>query len=336
MSVFERHAAPREGGAGIQVSPNAARVLDALGALDALRERAVAPEAIELRDAATGHVLSRFLLGRTILDRHGAPYLVCAREALREALEAVLPGSVRLRYGVSLERLRQFHDRAEAIWRDGEGEFDAVIGADGVGSFTRRFVPGAASASPTGWNAWRRTEPDPGRGRVTTVDLAPHEHRVAYPLEGGRTNRVWIREARAGPPPGAWERWPVLRVEPGFAWTHDRIALIGDAAHAMTPYAAQGGAMALEDAAVLAHCMAASSHDLPSALGDYVRQRRARIEAVARLSEGNRRIYHMDGAMRFARDTVLRLLPQPLLQRRMDFVYGWRLPIVTRTRAPIP
>ena len=158
------------------------------------------------------------------------------------------------------------------------------------------------------------------------MTLASDEHRVAYPLPSG-LNEVWIRPDCFQPPDGTWTPWPVLRVNFDRAWSDGRTVLIGDAAHAMPPYAAQGGAMALEDASVLAALLAKQT-DSPGAIAAYERERRPRIARIAALTEANRQIYHHDGLMRIARNAAMRLSPQVLVQRRMDFVYSWRPPTV--------
>ena len=305
VDIRERSEAPSADGAGIQLSPNACHVLHALGILDAVRAVAVAPSAVELQDG--DRPLSRFELGERIERSGGAPYLVCARAGLRDALLDALPAAAAVSYGSPFAAT------------DG-----IVIGADGVGSVVRDLVPGAARPVDTGWTAWRRTT-EAASGDTTRVLLSPDEHRVAYPLRSS-LNEVWVRRSDCPAPGADWTPWPVLAVDPDGSWSHGSTVLIGDAAHAMPPYAAQGGAMALEDAAELAAALTASPDDPPAAFLRYEKARRPRIEAVACLTRANRRIYHLAGPMRHARNVAMRLAPQAVLQRRMAWVYGWKPP----------
>ena len=306
VTVIERAPGPTAEGAGIQISPNAAHVLAALGILDAVRARAVAPEAIELLDG--DQLLSRFELGTEIARRTRAPYLVVARATLRDCLLDALPANVSLRYGEA------FTPRA-----------GPVIGADGVNSAVRNAF--ARSARETGWTAWRRLA-ERSDEPVTRVRLAANEHRVAYPLPDA-TNEVWIRRTGEPKPGPDWRPWHVLAVRPDTPWTNGVTVLIGDAAHAMPPYAAQGGAMALEDAATLAAFMI--EHEPARAFARYEQERRPRIDAVRTLTESNRRIYHMSGPLRLARNFAMRLAPQAALQRRMAWIYDWKPPEAVRS-----
>ncbi|MEO0546139.1 MAG: FAD-dependent monooxygenase [Pseudomonadota bacterium] len=124
---------------------------------------------------------------------------------------------------------------------------------------------------------------------------------------------------------GTWGGWPLYAHRRLGTVQYGSIGLIGDAAHAMVPYAAQGGVSAIEDAAVLAKCFSQTPDDAPEALAAYAKQRRPRVSRVMALSQSNRKIYHLSGPMRFARNTVMKLTPPALLERRMDWLYRWRV-----------
>jgi salicylate hydroxylase len=115
-------------------------------------------------------------------------------------------------------------------------------------------------------------------------------------------------------------------MDPGTSWVDGRFALLGDAAHAMLPFAAQGAAMAIEDAEALARHLDQGSADIPRALRAYEAERQDRAERVMRLAGSNDRIYHMSGPLAFARDMVMRSLPSERLLARLDWLYGWRPP----------
>ncbi|ODN69526.1 FAD-dependent monooxygenase [Methylobrevis pamukkalensis] len=122
--------------------------------------------------------------------------------------------------------------------------------------------------------------------------------------------------------PDSYRRWALCTVDPDGIWAHGRIVLIGDAAHAMLPFAAQGGAMAIEDAAVLA--MELARHAPAEAIAAYVAARRPRVAAVAALARRNGRIYHLSGPAAAARNTALRLMGGRRLLGMMDGIYGWK------------
>jgi salicylate hydroxylase len=191
--------------------------------------------------------------------------------------------------------------------------------------------------------------------------LSPRAHLVHYPVRGGaRVNLVAVAEATAderpvndggngwdhaaaaeavmarfaGFPPAVrgllaagtdWRRWPIATVDPAGPWRRGRTVLVGDAAHAMVPFLAQGAAMALEDAVVLAsHLGRAGPGDVEAALADFVRARRERVRRVCAAAVRNGEIYHLSGAAAAARDLALSLAPPSLLLAGYDWLYGWR------------
>lgn len=332
-TVLEREAAPDPGGAGIQLSPNATKVLGGMDVLAEIRERAVRPEGITLLDGRDNRLLSRFELGNAVEDRYGSPYLLCARAALRDVLARAAGASTLVEYGRPLEGLETRPDCVVARYGSRERPFDVVVGADGVNSGVRRFVRSARVPQATGFTAWRKDGTREKAAAETLVRLMPYEHRIEYPI-GERTNAVWLRREGERGPEGDWTPWIVREIASGSSWSDGRIVLIGDAAHAMAPYAAQGGALALEDAAVLA-AMLSSGRAVEAALAGFVEARRGRVEQIARLTTANRRIYHANGLRRLARNLAMRVAPQHVLQARMAFVYGWTPPDVIRSRAPM-
>jgi salicylate hydroxylase len=239
-----------------------------------------------------------------------------------------------------------------------------LVAADGVWSGLRRSVSGSRDSRPTGKMAWRSlveatsptgqalaalTPPD----RVTAF-LNPALHLVIYPLRGGSTfnlvalmagdmgagswtgkadTRLLSRALSHFAPPlsglaesaGPWTAWPIHAVDAGGSWTDPRgIALVGDAAHAMTPFAAQGAAMAIEDAYVLAALVAERPHDLPSALARYEAIRQPRIRHVVRRGAFNHFTWHASGSVALARDLALRARSSERLAADFDWLYGWR------------
>jgi salicylate hydroxylase len=121
-----------------------------------------------------------------------------------------------------------------------------------------------------------------------------------------------------------WTLWPLFAVDPRSRWTRGNAVLIGDAAHAMAPSAAQGGGQAIEDAWVLARTLSASHGDPTAALSSYERMRRSRVEAIVHESARNLMIYNSTGTFAAGRNVILKALPARLLLSRLDWVFGWK------------
>ncbi len=234
----------------------------------------------------------------------------------------------------------------------------AIIAADGVWSTFRDKIAGSAKATPTGRTAWRALlAADVGRDLVsmTRVNLwlGRNAHLVHYPVAQGSAvnivaivDEVWdkqgwsavgdraeiarrfhdwpLRARHLIAAPVSWQKFSINRVNAGAPWTSERLALLGDAAHAMPPYLAQGAAMAIEDAAVLAETLRGVS-DIPAGLRAYEAARKARVAAVARAAEQTGRQYHYAGPLAFARDTALHYAAERLILERNDWIYNWQL-----------
>ena len=240
-----------------------------------------------------------------------------------------------------------------------------LVGADGVWS-TIRGLGSVGRSRFSGRIAWRtvvRAESEAGRAfqkiapaSVVTAFMHPTLHLIAYPVRGGGAinlvavtagepmGEVWSRavdpaalaEAMRGCAPELvrlaeearpWTSWPLHMVEAGHPWVAPGgIALVGAAAPPMTPFAAQGAAMGIEDAAVLAHCVAARRDDMAAALAAYQAARRPRVARVIKRGAFNHFTWHAGGAVAFARDRILALTPASRLVRSLDWLYGWRAP----------
>ena len=233
----------------------------------------------------------------------------------------------------------------------------AIIGADGVWSELRERVPGAGLARPTGRVAWRALLPLDNAPAGLPPDvvglwLGSDAHLVHYPVAQGAAinlvaiveekweskawtahgNRAWIAERFARWPiaarrlieaPFSWQKWPIATVDPACPWSNGPVALLGDASHAMTPYLAQGAAMAIEDAAVLAQALAASS-DTTTAFRRYENERRARVARVAKLARRTGDAYHLAPPLSAVRDLALHLGGWRLMFWRNGWIYDWQ------------
>jgi len=372
VRVFEQAQRLDEVGAGIQLSPNATRILDRLGVLSGLRHTAVRPDAVVLRNASNLAELGRVPLGAAAEWRWKAPYLTAHRADLQSALLAHVarePG-IQLTTGTIVRDVTP-HPLGMNVSVDSSGRISQtpatlLVGADGVWSELRRLVGADTKSRFSGQIAWRRTiraESPAGRalagigvGGTVTAFLAPGFHLVTYPVRaGGALNLVaftrgkamgetWsstldnalLKSAMRRTAPalskladdvGEWTVWPIHIARSDDPWTSPKgIALIGDAAHAMTPYAAQGAAMAIEDAETLAGHVLAQPDSLAIALGAWEKERRARIERVARRGRFNRITWHAAGPIAAARNFVLRMRKPEKLATGLDWLYGWKPP----------
>ena len=360
--IAERAPAPAEVGAGIQISPNAARVLRWLGVLDGVAARAHVPTAGVLRDGRTGQVIYRAALGPEAETRWGAPYLHVHRADLLDALlAAVAAAGIPVRTGAEVHAAEGRTDAIALRLADGtEIEGDLALAADGIRSRLRRAIHPDEAPRFSGLYAWRAlipaaSLPDGVVGREATVWAGTGRHLVTYRVRGGDTvNLVAVTET----PEAAPESWDqtadpdLLRlgfvgwhadvtaileaVGPCFVtglhdrpeqarWTRGRLALIGDAAHAMLPFMAQGAAQAMEDAAHLAGALATGA-PVAEALESWEHRRWNRVARIQRTSRANGRLYHRApgprrSAERLAIGQVSRHLPG-LAASRLDWLYG--------------
>ncbi|HXW27191.1 MAG TPA: FAD-dependent monooxygenase [Xanthobacteraceae bacterium] len=362
--VFEQAEGLEETGAGIQLSPNATGILFALGVGERLKARAVAPEAIRVVRAASAREIVRIPLGRAAALRFGAPYWVIHRADLQagliEALEAS-PDFV-LRLGSKVEDFAvhahgvTVHARGRSTLMDERGI--ALVAADGLWSSLRPKLGDRSAPRFRRRTAWRALVaadrvPPPAREAATVLWLGPDAHLVHYPVKGGQMINLvaivrddrpvagWSAAGRRGDlaarfvgwhddaralirAPQTWQRWSLYDRALAHPWGAGPVTLLGDAAHAMLPFLAQGGAMAIEDAAVLAACLARHSDEPAVALRLYEGLRRARTARAQRQARRNGRVYHLKGAAALARDLALAAFGGDRLLGRYDWLYDWR------------
>ena len=335
-----------EVGAGIQLSPNALRVLNRLAILPALRRSGVEATQVSLRDLRDGRVLARV----PVRGDDGTPYLSIRRAALQSALvEAVRnEPSVRLDLGTELVGLEKQETMAIASLGSPSGEEVVVapvlIAADGVRSRVGECL-GAAAARASGDIAWRATVENAGQP-IDGIEawLGPACHAVAYPVDGGRAiNVVVVLAERRGDPRNALRkadarlRQLVESGAPPMPWplaVADRrrqaddppgVLLIGDAAHAMLPYAAQGAALAIEDAFVAAFHLR-EAEDAVTAWRRFEAERRPRWDRVRRRVGFHRLIYHLPRPFDFGRNIAMRMRSDASLAADLTWLYDWRPP----------
>ncbi|ODT58884.1 MULTISPECIES: FAD-dependent oxidoreductase [Paracoccus] len=334
VMVLERAPALTEVGAGIQISANAVRVLDALDLGPALDAAALRNRAVQLNDARGRRVLRMDLMRH----RPDARFLLIHRARLIDLLaDAATQAGVTLQLG------------SDATSAPGDR---LTIAADGLRSTHRSTLNGQQAPFFTGQTAWRALIPDAGGPPEAQVFMAPGRHLVSYPLRGGLRNIVAVEERRdwqdegwshpgdpallrrnfagiAGPVPG-WlaavtqvHLWGLFRHPVAPRWHDDRLVLLGDAAHPTLPFLAQGAGMAIEDAWTLAACLDADA-DQPRALARYQALRVPRVTWIIDAANANAGNYHLGGAKRLVAHGVLRLadrLAPGLMPGRFDWLY---------------
>jgi 2-polyprenyl-6-methoxyphenol hydroxylase-like FAD-dependent oxidoreductase len=355
--VLERSNFTEETGAGIQLGPNATRALKRLGVLDVIRPSAFRPEAMWLYDGPSGRRLQALPLGKRAEKYYGAPYLTIHRADLHAGLRAVAEtlAPVELRPNFEVTSVETVGDYVMARSADGtKAEGSSLIGADGLWSAVRNLVAPQGELRFAGATAWRalparESLPSPFNAPVIGLWFGSGAHLVHYPVcgggslnvvaitEGGVEGQGWNQPADAAALPSkfkpfarearsllehtaGWRSWSLYRLAPLKSFSAGRLVLLGDAAHPVLPYLAQGAALAIEDALSLGQVLEASPGDLIAAFHRYEKLRRARVDRVQSLSRRYGWIYHVSGPLRLARNFVLGRRNEVL--KDFDWLYG--------------
>lgn len=359
--VLERRAQFSEAGAGIQLGPNGVRVLRRLGIDTHLAPNAGRPREIKVFAGGSGAILTRLPLGDWIEARHGAPYWVAHRQDLQLALLAGArrSGLIELVPGFDVVRFADDGGRVRAEARDGvRADGRALVCADGVFSQLRGQIVHSVRLRFAGKTAARAVLDAAAANAVLDagaigVWIAPDAHVVHYPVRGGREIAVVVildedRQAEdwsapadlarlraaltpfapalrdALSPIGDWRRWALFDCDPLAAWSRGRVTLLGDAAHPLLPFLAQGGSLALEDAVTLADALAAAEEGVEGAIAAYEKARRTRTARVMAAARRNGRVYHLSGVAALARNAALRAVPPERIVAGYDWIYGWK------------
>jgi salicylate hydroxylase len=368
VTVLEQAERLEETGAGIQLSPNATRILNDLGVGERLRPFVVTPEGLCVHNGKTGRELLNMPLGEVAAARYGAPYWSIHRGDLQAALAAAVAGNLNINVKLG-RRMEEFAVHGDSISVSARGrtgvwheQGDALIAADGLWSVARARIGSGDTPRFVKRVAWRalipaEQAPAEFRDPVIHLWLGPDAHVVHYPVRAGALINIvviiddtwsapgWSVPAdRADllqrlPPenwsprllqllnaPATWLRWALYERPPLRQWSQGPVALIGDAAHPMLPYLAQGAAMAIEDAAISARCLAQMPDDAAAALKSYCVVRRTRANKVQRLAARNGQRYHFGGFSGAMRDAAMRLMGGTRLLRHYDWIYDWRPP----------
>jgi salicylate hydroxylase len=338
VTVFEQSPTSAQLGASLQLGPNALRLMDELGLLPELRSVAVRPDSVDFLRWDDGSLLLHTELGESAEAYFGAPQLDFFRPDLHRVLVDALPAGV-LRLGRPIERVDQDEHGVTLVSADGEQfRADVAVAADGIRSPIRQQLVGADEPLFSGTVVYRGVVPhesatDLHPYRQNLYWIGPYRHGVSYWIAGLRLLAVncgvqdaewsresWTLEARPEEAAAAFEGWHQPLVEritrvtttlrgavfvrgPLEHWSFDRITLLGDAAHAMEPFQAQGAAQAVEDAYVLAECLAADPA-VDAALRRYERIRMSRAEELQDSSSAAADVFYLpDGEEQRRRDT---------------------------------
>ncbi len=347
VRLFEQAPTFNEPGAGLQLSPNASRVMHDLALEAPLRSSVSLPEAIEIRHWRSGQLLAAYPLGKRVRESYGFPYYLVLRRDLVDCLANAARDDARieLETNARVERVHQSRARVAVSVSGNRHVGSLLVGADGIHSTVRTALFGSETPGYSGDTAWRtlvssENLPAGMLRPVVTIWWGPAKHFVHYHAgDSALVNCV-------GVVPGLDDRQPSSRIEPGdhaefqddFAgwhrdvqtlidrterdgcgkwalfdrppmprWTDHRVTLLGDACHAALPFMAQGAAMAMEDAAVLARCLAETT-DVPTALSRYESLRLGRTALVQRRSRSHARIFHLSGVSAWMRNQAVRFI----------------------------
>jgi salicylate hydroxylase len=367
VAVFDQAQRLEEIGAGIQLSPNASRVLIALGLGKQLEPYVVAPQELRVMNAQTARVLACAPLGAAVEQRYGAPYWVTHRGDLQKVLlDAVRAHpDIALRLGARVEDFAVHGNGVTIAALSSGNPFEergiALIAADGLWSSLRGHLGDRTAPRFARHTAWRALVPADAvvadlRQPAVNLWLGRNAHLVHYPVRNGSLVNVvaiirddwhesgwsepgdrdellarypagmWPALARAAlAAPRQWQKWALYDRPPLAYWGKGPVTLVGDAAHPMLPYLAQGAAMAIEDAAVLGLRLASTPDDLAGAMRRYERQRRGRTARAQRAARRNGTVYHMGGAEAFLRTLALIAMGGgSRLLSRYNWLYGWK------------
>ena len=361
VKVLEQAAQLGEIGAGIQLGPNGFAAFDALGIGEIARARAVYTDEMVMHDALDETLVGRIPTGEAFRRRFGNPYAVIHRADVHGSLLEGAQATDRIQVATStqVQRVEQ-DDTGVTVFdaRGGRHRGVALIAADGVKSAVRRQYVGD-EARVSGHVVYRavvdrRDFPQDLQWNAASIWVGPDCHLVHYPLRGGeqynvvvtfhsREHEQWsVREGSRAEVqsyfdgicprarqlielPKDWKRWATADREPIAQWSHGRVTLLGDAAHPMLQYLAQGACMAMEDAVTLGEALRVHDNDFGRAFELYQRSRVARTARVVLSAREMGRIFHAKGVERLVRNQLWTGRSPERFYDAMEWLYGWRV-----------
>ncbi len=366
VTVLEQSEKLLETGAGLQLSPNATRILMALGLRERLLPSIVAPHGIRVMSGGSGREIVRIPLGRAE-DIYGAPFWTIHRADLQNALVATIQSSIdiTIKLGTRVEDFAAHVKGVSVLGKHQKQVFDeqgiALIGADGIWSnVAHRLKQRPARFSHrTAWRALVPADDVAAEFRTPFVHLwlGLDGHLVHYPIKGGQLINIvgivrdeWKETGWSAPgerdgilrhfarwtwadaardliaTPKRWLKWALYERKSPFAGGEGPVTLVGDAAHPMLPFLAQGAGMAIEDAAVLTHYLKDSLDEPENALRAYEAARHKRTARAQHVSHRQLSIYGLSGPEALLRNLAMRALGGERLRSRYDWIYTWQQP----------
>jgi salicylate hydroxylase len=361
VKVLEQAAQLGEIGAGIQLGPNGFAAFDALGVGEIARARAVYTDEMVMHDALDASLVGRIPTGAAFRGRFGNPYAVIHRADVHGSLldGALATGRIEVAPSTPVQRVEQSSAGVTVFdAHGGEHRGLALIGADGVKSAVRQQLIGDR-ARVSGHVVYRavvdrQNFPPDLQWNAASIWVGPNCHLVHYPLRGGeqynvvvtfhsRDKEEWgVREGSRDEVqsyfngvcplarqllalPSSWKRWATADRDPVGQWSFGRVTLLGDAAHPMLQYMAQGACMALEDGVTLGQALQRHGGDFGRAFAHYERSRIARTARVVLSSREMGRIYHAKGVERLVRNALWQGRTPERFYDALEWLYGWRV-----------
>jgi salicylate hydroxylase len=365
ITVYERQPTlPESTGHGIQLTPNATRILHALGLREELADLACASDLLNYRSHRTGYQIAMRPLGAFAEARYGAPFCQVLRDDLVTLLtERVGRQGITLRRGWRCTAVTATDEAVDVRFADQETQQHALlVGCDGVHSFVRSEMHAEAPPAYTGHTAWRGVAPaaclpSGFNAKPVTVWIGPGRHLSQFPVrDGGLIAFTAVVETPYAGPESWYEpaersdlaaafagwnpvvqaliegarhlhSWPLYDRAPLARWTDGRVTLLGDACHPTLPYLAQGAALAMEDAWVLARMLENWEDEVPTALAEYERYRRPRAARAQVRAREEAQLLHVSNPRRMLWRNLRmalssRYLPEIAMQR-YDWLYGY-------------
>ncbi len=357
--VLEQSSEFREIGAGIHLAPNVFRACDRLGVMEQMKEKAVFVDHLSMMDGLTGQEITRVRVKDACQKRYGYPYAIHHRADMLDVLVEASRASEHIALETSrrVVRVRDDGEQVTVETEDGsEYRGHALIGADGLWSVVRACLFGEEMPRVSGHVAYRAVlsmdqVPEELKQNAALLWAAPRNHLIHYPIrdwelfnvvavfhsdtyvegwnEPGDRDELMRHFADIGPLPMSliekvadWRMWVLCDREPTDVWSRGRITLIGDAAHPMLQYFAQGAAMAIEDGLCVADKIAESGDDPERAFRAYQKDRYLRTGRVQLMARFLGDVYHADGVQRDLRNQLLGARTQEKALEGLDWLYG--------------
>ncbi len=360
VKVLEQSSEIGEIGAGVQLGPNAFAAFDALGVGPQARARAVYTERLLMMDAIDASIVGEIPVGEAFRQRFGNPYAVIHRadvhKSLLEGVEAT--AQIEVVTSTRVQRIEQDSESVTVYDQHGQAHHGAaLIGADGVKSAVRDALVGD-QVRVSGHVVYRavveaKDFPSDLRWSAATIWVGPNCHLVHYPMRGGeqynlvvtfhsRDKETWgVTEGSQAEVesyfigicpqarqliylPKSWKRWATADREPIGKWSFGRATLLGDAAHPLLQYLAQGACMAMEDAVTMGEAVAAHDGDFVNAFAHYERSRVARTARVVLSTREMGRIYHAKDVERLVRNDLWKGRMPERFYDAVEWLYSWR------------